>query len=108
MKYLKHYENNGDDILDYIKSCFIDFIDDEKVRIEYNGEIIELELEEPEMSDHTTTDINEFIDFSKKILNFYEDLDDCIKKFKIRYDNEVIINRFIIAHIRTIFIEIKR
>lgn len=111
MKYLKkiNEDKNYDAMLYYIKSCFIDFIDNDKVIIDMNTYRIELELKEPK-SHKLELEVNDmalYIEHSEEVLEFYKDLDVCLKKFKISYNNLIQINRFVINHNTLVIIEIK-
>ena len=93
MRYLKQFEsNNNDEILDYIKSCFIDFIDNEEVYIDTSNDNIELEFNEPELDIQIdeSDNMSVFIEHAEEVLEFYKNIDVCMKKFKLVYTECVI------------------
>lgn len=113
MKYLKkfinenqeYYEEYFSNEIDYIKSCFIDFIDSGELIIEFgdHDDTISLVFTEPSMNtvnngydkDMSGYDnIQVFIEHNKILNSFYERIDECIEKFKLKcntFDDPIIL-----------------
>jgi hypothetical protein len=95
MKHLRKFNeslDNKDEMIEYIKLCFIEFYDrgDDVFTEELNdGESItfEMVLDEPEItSGDYSSDINVFVKNSEEIAEFYKEVENCLEKVAIRYD----------------------
>lgn len=94
MKHLKKFNENLEnkqEIIDYIKLCFVEFYDNDSEIFdeEFNdGESITFEvvIDEPELGDYGK-DFSEFIKHSQKVAEFYLEVENCIEKVKIRYND---------------------
>lgn len=105
MKYLKKFINENQEYyeqyftkeIDYIKSCFIDFIDSGELIIKFGDkdDTILLVFTEPSMNTLNNgydvnmegyDNIHAFIEYNKIINSFYERVDECLEKFKLKYD----------------------
>lgn len=95
MKHLKRYNeslDNKEDIIEYIKLCFVEFYDkgeDVVFTEEFNdGESItfEMVIDEPKLDKGYDSDINVFIKHGEEITEFYKEVENCIEKVKIKYN----------------------
>jgi hypothetical protein len=95
MKHLRKFNeslDNKDEMIEYIKLCFIEFYDkgDDVLTEEINdGESItfEMVLDEPEItSGDYSSDINVFVKNSEEIAEFYKEVENCLEKVAIRYN----------------------
>lgn len=99
MKHLKKFNEsleNKQEIIDYIKLCFIEFYDRPGNIVEdeeYNdGESItfQLAIDEPDLlGKDYDKNINNFVKNSQEIVEFYLEIENCLEKVKIRYDLKV-------------------
>lgn len=94
MKHLRKFNESlerKDEMIEYIKLCFIEFYDKGDVFTEEvnDGESItfEMVLDEPEIiSGDYSSDINVFVKNSEEIADFYKEVENCLEKVAIRYD----------------------
>jgi hypothetical protein len=95
MRHLRKFNeslDNKDEVIEYIKLCFVEFYDkgDDVFTEEVNdGESItfEMVLDEPEItSGDYSSDINVFVKNSEEIAEFYKEVENCLEKVAIRYD----------------------
>jgi hypothetical protein len=96
MRHLKRYNEsleNKDEMIEYIKLCFIEFYDIKPSVIfteeDYDGESItfEVEIHEPEItSGDYSSDINVFVKNSEEIAEFYKEVENCLEKVAIKYN----------------------
>lgn len=115
MKYLKKFINENNEYyekyfsneIDYIKSCFIDFIDSGELIIEFGDQDDTISLVFTEPSPNTVNNgyninmegydnIQVFIEHNKILNSFYERVDECLEKFKLKcdeYDDPMILVR---------------
>ncbi len=90
MKHLRKYNeslDNFDDIVKYIKLCFVEFSDEGKYDVEYelNEDTIEVLLFTGYTNDVIEDDINHFLKISKKLHEFYLDIEVAIKRVLDEY-----------------------
>lgn len=90
MKHLRKYNeslDNFDDIVKYIKLCFVEFSDEGKYDVEYelNEDTIEVLLFTGYTNDVIQDDINHFLNISKKLHEFYLDIEVAIKRVLDEY-----------------------
>jgi len=94
MKHLKKYNeslDNKDEMIEYIKLCFVEFYDkgeDVVFTEEFNdGESVtfEMAIDEPKLG-NDYNNINTFIKHGQEVTEFYEEVENCIEKVKIRYN----------------------
>jgi hypothetical protein len=85
--------DNKDEMIEYIKLCFIEFYDkgdDVVFTEEFNdGESVtfEMTIDEPEItSGDYSSDINVFVKNSEEIAEFYKEVENCLEKVVIRYN----------------------
>jgi hypothetical protein len=101
MKYLKKY--NEDKSVDfefdkeYIKDCFIEFIDDpKKYDLDEDGDVREHSVEYslgincPDLTLNHQYNIDDFIKYSEELANFYKEIESSIDKVKIKYPDVVV------------------
>ncbi len=92
MKHLRKYNEglgNKDEIIEYIKLCFIEFYDkgDDVFTEEFDdGKSItfNLALDEPELVNYYN--IAGFVRHSEEVAEFYREIENCLEKVAIRYD----------------------
>lgn len=99
MKHLRRFNEkleNKQEIIDYIKLCFIEFYDrpgDIVEDEEFNdGEslVFNLYIDEPELlGKDYDKGISSFVSNSEEIAEFYKEIENCLEKVKIRYDLKV-------------------
>lgn len=95
MKHLRRFNeslNNIDEMIQYIKLCFVEFYDklgDKGILTEEinDGESItfRLTMDEPELGDYSN-DITEFVRHADEVAEFYKEIENCLEKVAIRYD----------------------
>lgn len=111
MKHLRKYNENRELTMDvqYLNDCFVDLIDqgattdygeEEKHRITWEEFVIEIKLPmHRDYSNSFKTDkvkIDELINTSRKELEIFEEIENCLEKVKIKYpelNNEIITDR---------------
>lgn len=91
MKHLKRYNeslDNKEDIIEYIKLCFVEFYDkgEDVVFTEEFDDVFEMVIDEPKLNNNYGSDINIFIKYGEEITEFYKEVENCIEKVKIKYD----------------------
>jgi hypothetical protein len=98
MIHLKRFNEslkNKDEIIDYIKLCFVEFYD--KLGEGENGvfteedydeesKLFRLSMDLPELGDFYNKGISEFVRHGDEIVEFYKDIENCLEKISIRYD----------------------
>ncbi len=98
MKHLRKFNESKSDFIDYIKDCFVDFLDlgsESDSGEDSNGrQYYEIFINLPGVSKK-----NDYWDFEKRktlednlkhaeqLVEFYKDIDNCIDKVKIKYPN---------------------
>lgn len=97
MKHLRKFNEsleNKDEMIEYIKLCFIEFYDklgDNGVLTEEfnDGDSItfEMVIDEPELGDYSKG-IAEFVRHGDEVAEFYKEIENCLEKVAIRYDIE--------------------
>lgn len=93
MKHLKKYNESKDDVdIDYIQDCFIEFKDDPiyKYELEDNEDYlisIGVDILPTPRKVESEYKISELVEFSKKLYEFYLDIENCIDKVKLKYPN---------------------
>lgn len=99
MKHLRRFnesKENKDEIIEYIKLCFIEFYDElgEGNNGVFTEEIndgqsltFRLTLDEPELGDYSKG-IAEFVRHSEEVTELYKEIENCLEKVAIRYDIE--------------------
>jgi hypothetical protein len=100
MKHLKRiFENKEELDTDYIEMCFVDFIDqgcdievdtdqDGRKYIELMPNLPGIELQNGKLvNKNKRKTLDDVIKSSKELYNFYDELNTCIKKVKIKYPN---------------------
>lgn len=95
MKYLKKFINESyheyfPEELDYIKSCFVDYIDNGKVSINVTEyDTIELDFQLPSLKREKTTSnwesITDYINYHNNIANYLKDIEECVEKVNMKY-----------------------
>jgi len=95
MRHLKRYDEsleNKDEMIEYIKLCFVEFYDkgeDVVFTEEFNdGESVtfEMTIDEPELGNDYYNNINTFIKHGQEVTEFYEEVENCIEKVAIKYN----------------------
>ncbi len=90
MKHIKKYNESKEEIdLEYIRDCFIEFIDDPKYEfiIKENRDDIEIELDiHPSPIERDVKySINKLAKLGKSLSDFYLDVENSIDKVKLKY-----------------------
>lgn len=97
MKHLRKFNesNEVDEVLDWMKECFLEFSDEEKYDVEF-------EKDDDEYFVYVFTDgfnlskdfekshgkkIEDFIEYHKSLLNFHSELDTSIKRVLDKFEN---------------------
>lgn len=94
MKHLRKFnESNEDELLDWMKECFLEFSDEEKYDVEFDDDeyIVYLftggfNLSKDFDRSHGKT-IEDFIEYHKSLLNFHSELDTSIKRVLDKFEN---------------------
>jgi len=96
MRHLRKFNeslDNKDEMIEYIKLCFIEFYDklgegeNGVFTEEFNdGESVtfEMTIDEPEIGEFDK--IGEFVRHSEEVAEFYREVENCLEKVAIRYD----------------------
>jgi hypothetical protein len=87
MKRLRRF-NESFNTLDkeYIKDCFVEFLDDPDNYIYMMMNPIEIHIDLPVLYDSDEIDFNKIVDMNNQLNEIYSELQTCIDKVKIKYD----------------------
>lgn len=89
-KFNENFEDSEDDILDYIKHCFVEFLDKPNTNVEIDGVYQDLLIEvstyiEEFVPKPEITKIEELLEYSNKVNEFYKDIETAIKRVLDEY-----------------------
>ncbi len=90
MKYLKRINENLNEFdEEFVKECFIEFYDDEKIyepEIYSNDDYDSVLINIPELETHDEYNVEDFVNMSNDLYEFYHNIRNSITKVKMKYN----------------------
>jgi hypothetical protein len=90
MKHIRKFNEsieNKDEMIEYIKLCFIDFYDElgkNGISTEEFDDRFEMLIDEPELKSEKS--ISDFVKYGEELAEFYKEIENCLEKVAIKYD----------------------